>query len=151
MTDRKPGAPGQFKAIITLADLQKIQNGEEFTIILTRDDQPITEGTPYSKAAVLPDELAAVICPDILDPTPADALRSLVPVNGKKAMTGNLGMGGNRINDLAEPVNNTDAAPKSYVDNRTLIAEDPDGTGDVVLSYGVVLGESLPTAEGVGF
>lgn len=151
MTDRKPGAPGQFKAIITLADLQKIQNGEEFTIVLTRDDQPITEGTPYSKAAVLPDELAAVICPNILDPTPADALGSLVPINGSKAMTGNLGMGGNQIMDLAEPVNDTDAARKSYVDNRTLIAEDPDGTGDVILSYGVVLGDSLPAAEGVGF
>lgn len=77
MTDRVPGAPGQYKATITAADLQKLQSGETFTITLTRDDQPTTEGTPYSKAAVLPDELAALICPAVIDPTPADALEAL--------------------------------------------------------------------------
>lgn len=77
MTDRVPGAPGQYKATVTEAELQKLQAGEAFTITLTRDDQPITEGTPYSKAAVLPDELAALLCPDIADPTPADALAAL--------------------------------------------------------------------------
>jgi len=77
MTDRVPGAPGQYKATITTAELQKLQAGETFTITLTRDDQPTTEGTPYSKAAVLPDNLAALLCPDIIDPTPAQALEAL--------------------------------------------------------------------------
>lgn len=77
MTDRVPGAPGQHKAIITETELQKMQNGEQFVITMTRDDQPIIEGTPYSKAAVLPDELAEKICPNVEDPTPADALRGL--------------------------------------------------------------------------
>lgn len=77
MTDRVPGAPGQYKAVITGDELQKLQAGEQFTLTLTRDDQPVLEGTPYNKAAVLPDDLAALICPDITDPTPADALEAL--------------------------------------------------------------------------
>lgn len=81
MTDRKPGAPGQYKAVITASERAKMQNGQAFTIHLERDDQPITEGTPYSKAAVLPDELAAILCPDTVDPTPADALSALL-ING---------------------------------------------------------------------
>lgn len=77
MTDRQPGAPGQYKAIIEAAELMKMQSGEQFVITLSRDDQPIVEGTPYNKASVLPDELAAVICPGVLDPTPADAFRGV--------------------------------------------------------------------------
>ena len=34
-------------------------------------------GTPYNKESVLPDSVAQLICPDVEDPTPADALRSL--------------------------------------------------------------------------
>lgn len=77
MTDRVPGAPGQYKAVVTAEDLAKLQAAEQFTITLTRDDQPITEGTPYSKAAVLPDALAEKLCPGAEDPTPADALHAL--------------------------------------------------------------------------
>ena len=77
MTDRIPGAPGQFKAVVTEEELLKMQSGEEFTITMTRDDQPIVEGTPYSKAAVLPDALAQSLCPNVEDPTPADALKAL--------------------------------------------------------------------------
>ena len=55
MTDRVPGAPGQYKGVIGAAELLKMQAGSPFTITMTRDDQPITVGTPYSKAAVLPD------------------------------------------------------------------------------------------------
>lgn len=77
MQDRQPGAPGQYKAKIADAELQKMQYGEPFVITMTRDDQPLVEGTPYNKASVLPDELAALICPDLLDPTPADAFRGL--------------------------------------------------------------------------
>lgn len=77
MTDRVPGAPGQYIAVIQAEELGKLQNGENFIITLTRDDQPITPGTPYSKASVLPDELAAVICPGVEDPAPKDALQAL--------------------------------------------------------------------------
>lgn len=77
MTDRVSGAPGQYQAVITAEELEKMQDGEEFVITLSRDDQPITEGTPYSKAAVLPDALAAKLCPDIQDPTPANALQAI--------------------------------------------------------------------------
>lgn len=117
MTDRKPGAPGQFKALITQAQLQKLQSGEQFVLTLTRDDQPITEGTPYSKAAVLPDELAARLCPDVLDPTPADALAALLPLNGNAAMAGDLPMGGNKITGLGTPTADADASTKKYVDD----------------------------------
>lgn len=77
MTDRVPGAPGQYSAVIRSEELEKLQNGENFIITLTRDDQPITPGTPYSKAAVLPDELAAILCPGVEDPAPKDALQAL--------------------------------------------------------------------------
>ena len=85
MKDRVPGAPGQYKAVINGAELEKLNAGEEFTITMTRDDQPITEGTPYSKAAVLPDALAAALCPGMDDPTPADALSALHGKIGENA------------------------------------------------------------------
>lgn len=81
MKDRQPGAPGQYKAVITAAELQKMQAGEAFVITMNRDDQPLVEGTPYNKASVLPDDLAAVICPGVLDPTPADAFRGVAAHN----------------------------------------------------------------------
>lgn len=77
MKDRVAGAPGQYSATVTGAELNKMQNGEPFAITLKRDDKPEVEGTPYSKAAVLPDDVAQEICPDIEDPTPADAFRGL--------------------------------------------------------------------------
>ncbi len=77
MTDRVPGAPGQYQAVVTAQALEKMQAGQAFTITLTRDDQPITPGTPYSKAAVLPDTLAQTLCPNNEDPTPADALQAV--------------------------------------------------------------------------
>ena len=77
MTDRQPGAPGQYKAVIEATELLKMQAGEQFTITMTRDDQPLVEGTPYNKASVLPDDLANKLCPSITDPTPADALNGL--------------------------------------------------------------------------
>ncbi len=90
MTDRVPGAPGQYKAVVTADELEKMQAGEQFTITMTRDDQPIAEGTPYSKAAVLPDSLASAICPGVPDPTPADAFSALYT---DKAPSG-YGLGG---------------------------------------------------------
>ncbi len=77
MTDRVPGAPGQYSAVIGKDELQKLQEGEPFAITLTRDDRPIKEGTPYSKAAVLPDAVAQVLCPEVTDPAPKDAFAAL--------------------------------------------------------------------------
>lgn len=77
MTDRQPGAPGQYKMIM---------NGAEYTVTLTRDDQPLVEGTPINKATFLPDDLAAKVCPGVVDPTPADALEGL----RKKKVQGTL-------------------------------------------------------------
>lgn len=78
MTDRVPGAPGRYTATLTEAERAKMLAGESFSITLVRNDAPVTEGTPYNKASVLPDSLAAVICPDVTDPTPADALSALM-------------------------------------------------------------------------
>ena len=77
MKDRVAGAPGQYSATVTGAEFNKMQNGDPFTITLKRDNKPEVEGTPYSKAAVLPDEVANRLCPDLEDPSPADAFRAL--------------------------------------------------------------------------
>lgn len=78
MHDRQPGVPGQYKMTIDAAELQKLLAGETCTVVLIRDDQPIAAGTPYNKASVLPDTLAAQICPSVTDPTPADAFQNLL-------------------------------------------------------------------------
>lgn len=77
MTDRQVNNPGQYKAVVSLAEQENMKAGNAFVITLTRDDNPVTEGTPYNKASVLPDELAEDICPDVTNPTLADALRGL--------------------------------------------------------------------------
>lgn len=77
MTDRQPGAPGQYILTIDASVAQNILTGQPVTVTLQRDDQPLVEGTPYNKASVLPDDLAARICPSVTDPTPADALNGL--------------------------------------------------------------------------
>ena len=77
MNDRLPGKPGRYSGVIDPADVQKLQKAEPFAITLTRDDEPIREGTPYSKATVLPDDVAKMLCPEKEDPTPADAFRHL--------------------------------------------------------------------------
>ena len=75
MKDRLPGAPGRHIAVVDADQLQKMQKAEPFAITLTRDDQPTEPGTPYSKAAVLPDDVAEKLCAGVEDPTPADAFR----------------------------------------------------------------------------
>ena len=77
MTDRLPNSPGKYSAVVTGGELQKMQTGKPFAITLQLDDDPVREGTPYSKAAVLPDELAAKLCPEAEDPAPKDAFRGL--------------------------------------------------------------------------
>jgi hypothetical protein len=62
---------------VSFADLANLQAGNPFYITLTRDDDPEEVGTPYSKAAVLPDSLASVICPGVVNPAPADAFSGL--------------------------------------------------------------------------
>ena len=86
MKDRVPGAPGQYAATIAAGEFAKLEQGNPFSITLTRDDQPLVEGTPYSKATVLPDEVATILCPGIEDPTPADAFKALI--NRTKAKAG---------------------------------------------------------------
>ncbi len=81
MTDRIPGAPGRYQAMFTDGELA----GKEFTVTLRRDDAPIAEGTPYNKANVLPDALAAQLCPGMEDPAPKDAFAAL---QEQKADTG---------------------------------------------------------------
>lgn len=108
MTDRQTANPGQYKAVVSVAELTKMQNGEEFVLKLTRDDHPLTEGTPYNKESVLPDELAKVLCPDVIDPTPADALAALLPLLGG-VMKGSIAMGDNKITELADATAATDA------------------------------------------
>ena len=77
MKDRIPGAPGKYSAVVAGGEYEKLQTGQPFSITLKRDDEPVEVGTPYSKAAVLPDSLAKKLCPDKEDPTPADAFSAL--------------------------------------------------------------------------
>ena len=77
MTDRVPGSPGQYTMTVSAAEAQKLLTGEPVKVTLVRDDQPLVVGTPYNKQSVLPDELAARICPNVVDPTPADAMNGL--------------------------------------------------------------------------
>ena len=90
MKDRIPGAPGRYSASLPSGELDKLQRGDPFSITLIRDDAPVVQGTPYSKAAVLPDDLAAKLCPGIADPSPADAFAAL---ERNKAPIG-FGLGG---------------------------------------------------------
>lgn len=120
MKDRQPGAPGQYKAVITAAEQQKMQAGEAFVITMTRDDQPLVEGTPYNKASVLPDDLAELICPDVLDPTPADALRSLY--EGGKASYVNVTLTADGWSNNSQTVNVSGVAETSAV----IVAPDPE-------------------------
>lgn len=77
MTDRKPRYPGRKLATIPAGEIARMNAGQEFSITLKRDDDPIVPGTPYNKASVLPNSLAAALCSDVLNPTPADAFRGL--------------------------------------------------------------------------
>lgn len=119
MTDRQPRAPGQYTAVVSAAEYQKLQAGESFIITLTRNDDPEVEGTPYNKASVLPDDLAAVICPDVTDPTPADALKGLA--GSKIALTLPVGNWSNNkliiSVDGVTDTNNVDVSPEPSVEN----------------------------------
>lgn len=117
MKDRVPGSPGRYTAVITADAFKLLQDGKSFPITLVRDDDPIDEGTPYSKAAVLPDSVAAKICPDIEDPTPADAFASLLPLIGG-TMTGSIAMGGKGIKGLGSPTEDGDAVNLGYANNK---------------------------------
>ena len=48
----------------------------------------------------------------------------------------NLVMDGYKVTDLGNPTEDGDAVSKKYVDARTLLAEDPNNDGNIVLSYG---------------
>ena len=94
MTDRVPGAPGQYTMTVSAQEAQKLLTGEAVSVNLVRDDEPLVEGTPYNKQSVLPDDLAALICPSVVDPAPADAFRGVlakrtVVILGKSNWTNN--------------------------------------------------------------
>lgn len=90
MKDRLAKYPGRYNAVV---DTEKIEKGAPFNIVLSRNDEPTEEGTPYNKEAVLPDDLSALICAGIEDPTPADAFRG---VYGASARSG-FGYGGEEL------------------------------------------------------
>ncbi len=117
MTDRVPGAPGQYQMVIAQDQFTLLQKGQNAVVNIKRDDKPITEGTPYSKLTVLPDELAKKICPDVLDPTPADAFRGLLPLAGG-TMVGAIDMGGYGISNVKVPTAAGDVVTKGYVDEQ---------------------------------
>lgn len=155
MNDRIPGAPGQYKATVTAAEFQKLQAGEQFNIVLVRDDQPIVEGTPYSKAAVLPEALGKVICPDIADPTPADAFRELLKMTSPYNLLDN--------SDFRNPVNQRglsvyEAGSIRYTIDRwramsrnTVKVPDAWGDGDGNSGYGSIIIKNTSTTQTMGF
>lgn len=53
-------------------------------------------------------------------------------------MPGPINMGGLRIMEVGLPLADGDAVSKKYVDARTLLAEDPNNDGNIVLRYGNV-------------
>lgn len=118
MTDRVPGAPGQYTMTVSASEAQKLLTGEAVTVTLVRNDQPLVEGTPYNKASVLPDDLALILCPNASDPTPADALRGCLPKTGG-TMTGPINMNSKGITSLPEPSAETDAATLKTVKSRS--------------------------------
>lgn len=124
MTDRIPGAPGQYTMTVSADEAQKLLTGEAVTVTLVRNDQPLVEGTPYNKASVLPDDLATILCPNVADPTPADALRGLLPKSGGD-MTGKINMNGQTIEGIGEPSADSEAATlktvKSYAGGGKLL------------------------------
>ena len=85
MKDRVSNAPGRYSAALSAEDREKMEAGQPFSITLARNDEPTEPGTPYNKESVLPDDVAKVICPDIEDPTPADAFRQLAALSGATA------------------------------------------------------------------
>lgn len=110
-------------------------------------------GTPYNTASVLPNSVANKICPEIPNPNPADAFAGLLPLRGG-TMTGVISMGGYKITGLGAPTADTDASTKEYVDDRTLVATDPNNDGNIVLRYGSSVvggggGDSSPGSGGL--
>lgn len=69
MVDRKP----TYKNRITLTR----QDGSQETVTWAHADNPLVEGTPLSKATLMPDDVGALVCSGVPDPTPADAFRAL--------------------------------------------------------------------------
>ena len=60
MKDRLSTYPGRYTAVV---DTENIEKGAPFNIVLSRNDEPTEEGTPYNKETVLPDSVAEAICP----------------------------------------------------------------------------------------
>lgn len=92
-----------------------------------RNNLGITPGNigAFSKKQTLPDALASQLCPDMEDPTPADALAALLPRSGG-TMTGDLNMGGKKITKVQE-INVTNITP-SYINGTTVNSFKTDDT-----------------------
>lgn len=73
-----------------------------------------------------------------------------VRLDGAYAMTGNLKMGGNTINNVATPTIGTDGANKTYVDNQDALRVSKAGdsmSGTLTFSAGTVTGIAYPSAN----
>lgn len=78
MTDRESRYPGRYRAVMSASDVAQMQAGNQFSITLVRDDDPIDPGTPFSKETILPDSLIEYLGLE-LDQihTPAEFLQEL--------------------------------------------------------------------------
>lgn len=73
-----------------------------------------------------------------------------VRLDGQYAMTGNLKMGGNTINNVAAPTLGTDGANKTYVDNQDALRVAKSGdsmSGTLTFTSGTVTGIAYPSAN----
>lgn len=135
MHDRQPGAPGQYKMTIDAVELQKLLAGEVCTVVLTRDDQPVALGTPYNKASVLPDDLAAQICPSVTDPTPADAFRNVLARRATATLTAS-GWSGTEAPYTQSVAMDILAAETPHVS--VVLPDDADAADTILDAYGCI-------------
>lgn len=140
MKDRISRKPGRYTATVPGEDIPDLQAGKPFSITLTRDDDPEVIGTPYSKAAVLPDSLAEEICPDVEDPTPADAFNGIIQKIKTDCAPSGYGLG-----EEAGPTVVVDPTGVSHIFKHIdTVTENGiyylyDALGDIVPSHGTLI------------
>ena len=92
---------------------------------------------PYSEYALIPDSLVDGIL----------ATKGYCDITLNSAGTAVESFTAKAIPDVPEE-NCGENAIYEYIDDRTLVASDPNNDGNIVLSYGAVIGDSLPTWNG---